>query len=282
MLKIFSKKICFLSLTLLTLLIASSCGNEKEKEEVIPDSETANENIPEYYENNHGNINSGDIQPKQYLNLYTNLKVKTEIETEKNIEVTFTTGFDSFSVDDPALEGLETKKILELYSDWDQKLNFSITRIIYSGEKSFYYTLNHLGNNVDTMLSRKEVYSKDDTLSYFVNDFSKNIPTNFSINYDDFREFSGNVFCVVYLLTITPCEGNEIRLFRPASSREVNLYHKEMAQDEGINVGDLVNYVHFTKVLEKELLKFNYVNLKVEEGMIKPLPYEDNRDLYNS
>lgn len=86
MLKIFSKKICFLSLAILTLLIASSCGNEKEKEEVIPDSETANENIPEYYVNKHGSKSanySSDVQPAKYLTFHSNLKVKTEKEVKK-------------------------------------------------------------------------------------------------------------------------------------------------------------------------------------------------------
>ena len=269
MLKKLCKKVFILSLLVLSVLAFSSCDNEAN-----------DENIPKYYENNHGSINSGNVQPGVYLTLYTNLKVKTEKEIEKNIEVTFSTGFKDFSVDDPELEGLDTKKILELYSDLEQRLNFSITRIIYSGEKSFYYTLDHLGN-IDTELSRKEVYSKEDTVSYFINDFSKDIPTDFSINYDDFSEFSGNVFCVVYLLTITPCEGNEIRLLRPASSFDVNLsIYKGNAQSEGINAGDSINYVHFTKVLEKEILKFNYLNLKVENGKIEPLPYVENDDIY--
>ncbi len=264
------KKLFILSLLVLSGLTFSSCDND-----------TNNENIPEYYENNHGSINSGDVQPAQYLIFYTNLKVKTEREMEKNIEVTFSTGFKDFSVDDPELEGLDTKKILELYSDLEQKLNFSITRFIYSGEKSFYYTMDHFTKDMVTSLSEKVIYSKEDKLSYFINGFPNDIPTNFNINYDEFSEFGGNVFCVLYLLTITPREGNEIRLFRPASSREVNLYHKERAQDEGINVGDSISYVYFRKSLEKEFLKFNYVNLQVKDGKIKPLPYEDNRDLYN-
>ena len=274
MLKLLYKKVFVLALLVLSCLTFSSCDNDTS------DNDTSNENIPEYYENKHGSINSSDVQPGVYLTLYTNLKVKTEKEIEKNIEVTFSTGFKGFSVDDPELEGLDTKKILELYSDLEQRLNFSITRIIYSGEKSFYYTLDHLGN-IDTELSRKEVYSKEDTVSYFINDFSKDIPTDFSIDYDDFSEFSGNVFCVVYLLTITPCEGNEIRLLRPASSFDVNLsIYKGNAQSEGINAGDSINYVHFTKVLEKEILKFNYLNLKVEDGKIEPLPYVENDNIY--
>ena len=120
MLKIIYKKVFVLSLLVLSCLTFSSCDND-----------TSNENIPEYYENNHGSINSSDVQPGVYLTLYTNLKVKTEKEIEKNIEVTFSTGFTDFSVDDPELEGLDTKKILELYSVLEQKLKFSITRIIY-------------------------------------------------------------------------------------------------------------------------------------------------------
>ena len=257
------KKVFVLSLLLFSVLTFSSCDND-----------ISNENIPEYYENNHGSINSGDVQLGKLINLYSHLKLKTELETEKNIEITFRASFVSFIVDDPTLEGYDTKKILELYSDFEQKLNFSIARIIYGGERSFNYTMTHL-SEIDTELSRKEVYSNDATLGYLVNDFPNDIPTDFSINYDDFSGFSGNVFCVVYLLTITPCGGNGIRLLRPASNHDVNLAYKEIAQREEIGVGDSVNYVHFTKVLEKEILKFNYVNLKVEDGKIKPLPYED-------
>ena len=263
MLKKLCKKVFILSLLVLSSLTFSSCDNE-----------TNDENIPEYYENNHGSINSSDVQLGKLINLYSNLKLKTELETEKNIEITFRASFDSFSVDDPELEGLDTKKILELYSDFEQKINFSITRIIYSGERSFIYTMNHL-SDIDIELSRKEVYSNDATLGYLVNDFPNDIPTDFSINYDDFSEFSGDVFCVVYLLTITPCDGNGIRLLRPASNNDVNLVYKGIAQREEISVGDSVNYIHFTKVLDSEILKFNYVNLKVEDGKIKPLPYED-------
>lgn len=187
-----------------------------------------------------------------------------------------------FTVDDSTLEGLSKKKILELYSDCDQKLDFSITRLIYSGEKNFYYTMDSFGKDIGTSLSEEVIYSKEDTLNYLISDFPNDIPTNFNINYDEFTKFGGNVFCVVYLFTIKPNDGTEIKLLRPASGKEVNGVFKGNAEREGINAGDLISYVHFSKTLEKEFFKFNYVNLQVQDGMIKPLPYEDNRDLYNS
>ena len=264
------KKISLFITLLLCLFTISSCENA-----------ISTENVQEYYYNRfRGMPFSVEVQPALYLLITSNVRVKTEPDTDKSIELKFSAAFESFDVDDPALEGLSTKEILELYSDFDQRLNFTITRLIYSGKKALHDNDYYYRYGKDDCLSEDIIYSKEDTLGYFVNEFNDDFVSSFTITYDDFDSFFGKQFCVIFLLDITPIEGDGIRLMRPASDKEVNLYGSSnyLAEKYGINVGDSMNFVHFKKELEKEFRAFNYVNIFAINGKIRPLPYEKPKE----
>ena len=280
------KRIGLFILSIFFLFIVSSCNEDVNKttDDSIEETPTV-EVKPEYSESySSGSTYSSGVQPAKYLFISSRLKVKTEPTEQKNIELKFSPYFKSFDVDDPALEGLSTKEILELYSDFDQRINYSITRYIYSGTRVFY-----LGNNYyyekeragENVLSKDVVYSKEDTLGYFVKSFDDDFISQFTFTYDELSVFNVKNACIVYVLTIVPVDGDEIRLLRPASNKDVNLYStKYTAETQGINVGDSISYVHFRKDLEKEFTEYNYVNLHIEDGKISPLPYEKKDDLY--
>lgn len=234
------------------------------------------ENVPEYYENySSGSDVSSTPSPVRYLNIYSTLKVKTEKAESKNIELKFTSIFEWFPIEEPNLDDLSVKEVVGLYSDLSQKINYSVTRYIYSGKKTInlrnYYFIER---EEDNKLSKEIVYSKEDTLGYFVSEFNDDFVSSFTISYDDLDCFLGKQFCVLYLLTIKPVYDNEIKLMRPASKSEVNGLYKGTAEIQGISAGDSISYVYFKKDLEKEFKAFNYVNFYANDDKIIPLPYE--------
>jgi hypothetical protein len=264
------KKISLFITLLLCLFTISSCENA-----------ISTENVQDYYENRFSGMHySPEIQFSQQLCIRSDLTVKTKPVENITIKLKFSNDFQPFDVDDPLLDGLSIKEILELYSDFDQRLNFTITRLIYSGKKTLHNNDYYYRYEKDDCLSEDIIYTKEDTLGYFVNEFNDDFVSSFTISYDDFDGFFGKQFCVIFLLDITPIEGDGIRLMRPASDKEVNLYESSnyLAEKYGINVGDSVNFVHFKKELEKEFRAFNYVNIFAINGKIRPLQYEKPKE----
>ncbi len=141
------KRISLFILPVFFLFVISSCDENEIKSDDDSIEETPTVEVkPEYYESrSSGMAYSTELQPATYLLICSRLKVKTEPTEQKNIELKFSSHFDSFHVDNPALEGLSTKEILELYSDFNQRINYSITRYIYSGTRVFYLGNNYFG-----------------------------------------------------------------------------------------------------------------------------------------
>lgn len=122
------KKIILFITLLSCLFTISSCENA-----------ISTENVQEYYENRFSGMHySPEIQISQQLCIRSVLTVKTKPVENITIKLKFSNDFQPFDVDDPLLDGLSTKEILELYSDFDQRLNFTVTRLIYSGKKKYF------------------------------------------------------------------------------------------------------------------------------------------------
>ena len=267
------KKISLFIISIFCIWSLDSCKD-------VDNKDVDKENVPEYYENmSDESLSSNSPQVAPFIFINSNLKVTTNSETSKNIDLTFNKTLMSFPVDDDSqLSSFTMKEILEMYSDFSQKINFTITRIIYASLENYNYYLYPVNDSsYYTKLSEEVILSKEDTLGYFINDnFAKDWLNIFSISIDDLKSKNEKYFTVTFILTITPSDNSEIKLLRPASSKEVNGYLSDTAILEGINVGDLVSYIYFKNGLEKSLSNSNYVKLYVEEGKIQVLQYDKN------
>ena len=225
--------------------------------------ESFEKNLPEYlYE---GDSNVPGFGPLLYLVLTSNLKVKTDIDVKKDVEINYNITLHSFEVDDPELTSLSTKEILERYSDFNQKLSYQITKCVSSrGEKY---------SNKSTVISEDIVYSKEDTLGYLVSDdFAKDFPSSFTFNVNDLPKTDDKYFKVFYQLTIKSKDDEGIKLLRPLSSKEKN---SNYLYDDSIKAGDPISYIYARKNLEKQITVGNYYSFYVEDDKIHILPYED-------
>lgn len=264
------KKILLLFLSFVVLIFFVSCGDNN-------DNESAGIMYYEHLED----LESGEMP--NFL-LLSNLKVDTEIQETKKVNIEFRKIALDFIVDDPNLTSLSTKEILEMYSDFDQQLTFSITRIIECSDKNYnYYSYSRKYKKI----SEEVIYSKEDTVRYLVSDdFAKDFPKTFSISVDDLLPKNYSVddkpvvinkyFIISYVLKIIPKDEEGIKLIRPASSSEVNLYEKSKSEYWGIGIGDPISYVRYRPVLEKELESTNYYKLCVKYNRINVLPYDKN------
>lgn len=225
--------------------------------------ESFEKNLPEYLYDVDSNVPG--FGPILYLVLISNLKVKTDIDIKKEVEINYNITLNSFGVDDPELTSLSTKKILERYSDFNQKLSYQITKCVSSrGEKY---------SNKSTVVSEDIVYSKEDTLGYLVSDdFAKDFPSSFTFNVNDLPKTDDKYFTVSYRLTIKSKDDEGIKLLRPLSSREKN---SNYLYDDSIKAGDPISYIYASKYLEKQITVGNYYRFYVEDDKIHILPYED-------
>ena len=207
------------------------------------------------------------LMPEYYEAYYTknilksDIKLNTKAESDKNIELNYSNYFYLFNVDDPELETLSIKEILEKYSDLDQRLNVSIKRIINVKTKKYDES------NSNFKISEDTIFSKEDTLEYLISDdFAKDFPNSFSISTKDLKMDYGSCFSISYKLSVSTIDGNDIQLLRPLSTKEEN--ESDYAKENYLKAVDLVSYLSVTNELENTIS----FNIYVENNNIYVLP----------
>jgi hypothetical protein len=221
------------------------------------------DNLPEYL---YDYSSVGDVDTffgmsygmEREISINSKLKVKTDIDIKKDIELSYQTQLYNFYVDDPNLESLSKKEILEMYSDFDQMLSYKITRYIRSYEEKY--------SNYTSLISKDVIYSKEDTLEYLVSDdFGECFPSDLSFKLEDIPYENGKYYAITYELEIKPTEDEKIKLFRPVSSREASMY-------DSLNQGDLINIL---RSHDSAIDLSNYYKFYVKDDKIHILPYDE-------